>query len=127
MPVEDQVAQVYAATNGYLDRIDVDRVERFLTDLIESLRGSESDLLKQIAGGDWSDEIQKQLDQAVSQFAEDFGYDLDEEGHPLEDGDEPSPSRQTESRGDDEGDAGETGGAGDRARDSVEETAGATA
>ena len=28
LPVEDQVVQIYAATNGYLDRIDVDKVER---------------------------------------------------------------------------------------------------
>ena len=27
MPVEDQVVQLYAATNGYLDRIDVDKVD----------------------------------------------------------------------------------------------------
>ena len=29
MPVEEQVAAIYAATNGYLDRIDADRVEEF--------------------------------------------------------------------------------------------------
>ena len=29
MPVEEQVAAIYAATNGYLDRIDADRVEDF--------------------------------------------------------------------------------------------------
>jgi F-type H+-transporting ATPase subunit alpha len=84
MPVEDQVAQIYAATNGYLDRIVVGKVERFLAELTESLRGSESELLGKIADGDWGDETQKQLDEAIKQFAEDFGYDLDEEGHPLE-------------------------------------------
>jgi F-type H+-transporting ATPase subunit alpha len=93
LPVEAQVAQVYAATNGYLDRINVDRVETFLVDLTEYLRGNEPEILKKIAGGEWSDEIQQQLDKAVAQFAEDFGYDLDEEGHPLEDGDEPSTRR----------------------------------
>ncbi|HWE08584.1 MAG TPA: F0F1 ATP synthase subunit alpha [Solirubrobacteraceae bacterium] len=130
MPVEEQVAQVYAATNGYLDRINVDRVQAFLTDLTESLRGNEPDVLKKIAGGDWSDEIQKQLGQAVSQFAEDFGYDLDEEGHPLEDGEEPQPARQTESRSgsDGDGDGAQSGGGADEGgADSVEETAGATA
>jgi F-type H+-transporting ATPase subunit alpha len=84
MPVEVQVAQIYAATNGYLDRIVVDRVERFLRELVESLRGNAAEVLKQIAGGDWSDEVQQNLDKAVGQFAEDFGYDLDEEGHPIE-------------------------------------------
>jgi F-type H+/Na+-transporting ATPase subunit alpha len=43
------------------------------------------DTLKKLAEGDWSDETQKQLDDAVAQYAEDFGYDLDEEGHPLTD------------------------------------------
>jgi F-type H+/Na+-transporting ATPase subunit alpha len=95
MPIEDQVIQIYAATNGYLDRIVVDKVERFLTDLTESVRGNEPDLLKRIAGGDWSDETQQAADEAVSQFAEDFGYDLDEEGHPLEEGDEKARERSS--------------------------------
>ena len=33
MPVEEQVVQIFAATNGYVDRINVDRVTKFLTDL----------------------------------------------------------------------------------------------
>src|SRR5881227_1640813 len=56
MPVEDQVVQIFAATNGFLDRIDVDKVERFLGDLSDSVRGSEAELLKKIAEGDWSDQ-----------------------------------------------------------------------
>src|ERR1700744_1019607 len=46
MPAEDQAAQIYAAPNGYLDRIVVDKVERFLTGLTESLRGNEAELLE---------------------------------------------------------------------------------
>jgi F-type H+/Na+-transporting ATPase subunit alpha len=85
MPIEDQVVQIYAATNGYLDRIFLDKVERFLRDLTDSVRGNEPELLKKIHEGDWSDETQKSVDAAVKQFTEDFGYDLDEEGHPIED------------------------------------------
>jgi F-type H+/Na+-transporting ATPase subunit alpha len=84
LPVEDQVVQIYAATNGYLDRITVDKVERFLGELTDSVRGNEPDLLKKIAEDDWSDETQSQVGSAVEQFAEDFGFDLDEEGHPLD-------------------------------------------
>jgi len=84
MAVEDQVVQLFAATNGYLDRITVDKVERFLTELTDNVQGSEPELLKKVAGGDWSDETQGQVDKAVKQFAEDFGYDLDEEGHPID-------------------------------------------
>src|SRR5205807_494181 len=84
MSAEDQVIQIYAATNGYLDRILVDKVDKFLADLTEWVRGNEPELLKKIAGGDWSDESQSTVDTAVQRFAEDFGFDLDEEGHPLE-------------------------------------------
>ncbi|HEY5318676.1 MAG TPA: F0F1 ATP synthase subunit alpha [Solirubrobacteraceae bacterium] len=92
MAVEDQVVQLYAATNGYLDRIVVDKVERFLGEMTESVQGNEPELLKKIAGGDWSDDTVEQVDKALKQFAEDFGYDLDEEGHPIESGgDSPRP------------------------------------
>src|SRR5207302_6963345 len=53
LAVEDQVIQIYAATNGYLDRIVVDKVERFLADLTDSVGGNEPELLKKIAEGDW--------------------------------------------------------------------------
>jgi F-type H+/Na+-transporting ATPase subunit alpha len=89
LPVEDQVVQIYAATNGYVDRIETEKVSHFLADLAESVRGNEPELIKKIADGDWSDGTQSELEKAVSTFAEDFGYDLDEEGHPLEDDDEP--------------------------------------
>ncbi len=97
MPVEDQVVQIYAATNGYLDRITVEKVPRFLEGLTESVRGNEPELLKTIAGGDWSDESQSAVDKAVNAYAEDFGFDLDEEGHPLEeDDDEPRQAAASE-------------------------------
>jgi len=86
LPVELQVVQIYAATNGFLDRIVVDKVERFLEDLSDSIKVGEPDLLAKIAGGDWSDETVSALHAAVEQHAEDFGYDLDEEGHPLDEG-----------------------------------------
>jgi F-type H+-transporting ATPase subunit alpha len=84
MPVEDQVVQLYAATNGYLDRILVEKVPTFLADLVDNVRGIQPELLKKIADGDWEDATQTEVDKAVAQFAEDFGFDLDEEGHPLE-------------------------------------------
>ena len=88
LPVEDQVVQIYAATNGYLDRVLVDRVERFLANLTDLVRGNAPELLKKIAGGDWSEETQHEVDRLVKEFTEEFGYDLDEEGHPLEEGEE---------------------------------------
>jgi F-type H+-transporting ATPase subunit alpha len=98
MSVEDQVVQIFAATNGYLDRITVDKVNRFLTDLTDHVRGNDPELLGKIAGGDWDESTQNEVDKAVRGFAEDFGYDLDEEGHPLEDGEQDDrPQRRSES------------------------------
>jgi F-type H+-transporting ATPase subunit alpha len=85
LPVEDQVLQIFAATSGFLDRIDADRVPEFLTELTERCHSEHGELRSKIAGGDWSDEVQKQAHAAVEAFAADFGYDLDEEGQPLED------------------------------------------
>ncbi len=84
LAVEVQVIQIYAATNGYVDRINVDRVEHFLSGLGDSVKATNAELLAKIAGGDWSEETVAAVDAAVKQYAEDFGYDLDEEGHPMD-------------------------------------------
>ena len=76
---------MYAATNGFVDRIDASRVAEFHQGLVERLHAEIAEVLKKIAEGDWSDEVQKALDDAIAQYAEDFGYDLDEEGHALSD------------------------------------------
>ena len=83
LPVEVQVAQIYAATSGALDRILVDRVPEFLDGLTQRVKAEAAPTLARIAEGDWSDETQAELDKAVKGFADDFGYDLDEEGQPL--------------------------------------------
>jgi F-type H+-transporting ATPase subunit alpha len=106
MSAEDQVVQIYAATNGFLDRIVVDKVDRFLSGLTGDVRGNEPELLKKVAEGDWSDETQEAVHKAVERFAEDFGYDLDEEGHPLEQDDiDQVPDRRSESDSDGDGDS----------------------
>jgi F-type H+/Na+-transporting ATPase subunit alpha len=86
LPVEEQVVQVYAATNGFLDRIDADKVPDFLDGLSQRLRSESRDVLEAIAGGDWSDDTQEKTRAALEQYADDFGYDLDEEGGALEEG-----------------------------------------
>ena len=104
LSVEDQVVQVYAATNGYLDRINVDRVEEFLRGLTERMHSEGGDVLGKIAEGDWSDETQKAVADAVSKFADDFGYDLDEEGLPVDQGDDAGEEKRP-ARDEDSGDS----------------------
>jgi F-type H+/Na+-transporting ATPase subunit alpha len=84
LPVEDQTVQIFAATNGFLDRLNVERVTEFLLGLTERMHSEHADIGAKIAGGDWSDETQKAVRDAVEAFAKDFGYDLDEEGQPLD-------------------------------------------
>jgi F-type H+/Na+-transporting ATPase subunit alpha len=84
VPAAEQVAIIYAATNGYIDRVSVERVPDFHEQLVGRLRAEASDLLEAIGGGDWSDETQSRLDDLVKEFSDDFGYDLDEEGRPVD-------------------------------------------
>ena len=88
VPVADQVIQIYAATNGYLDRITVEKVEEFLEGLTQRMHAEQQELRRKIASGEWDDDIEQAVDAAVKDFAGDFGYDLDEEGQPLEEGEE---------------------------------------
>lgn len=130
MAVEDQVAVVYAATNGYVDRIDADRVAEFHEGLVERMHSEISDTLEKIAEGNWDDDTQKKLDEAIAQFAEDFGYDLDEEGHPLE---EDSPDKDTRERSksksssDEDSDGSEDSDDDEKSEEETEEREGATA
>jgi F-type H+-transporting ATPase subunit alpha len=91
LAVEDQTVQIYAATNGYLDRLNADRVGEFLIGLTERMHSQHSDVREKIAGGDWSDETQSAVKEAVASYAQDFGYDLDEEGQPMDDDAAPAP------------------------------------
>jgi len=115
LAVEDQVIQVFAATNGFVDRIKVDRVPEFLAQLTDRFHSEHEEVLGKIGDGDWSDETQETVRNAVAEFADDFGYDLDEEGQPLEDRDETTREqegirrREASADGDGDGDGGETG------------------
>src|ERR1700750_1907009 len=123
LAVEDQVAVVFAATNGFLDRVDADKVGEFNEGLIERLHADAKDTLDKIREGEWSDEIQEALRNSIEQFGDDFGYDLDEEGHPLT---EDSEMQETERRRGSRDDS-EEEDSGDSEREDEEETVGAEA
>jgi F-type H+-transporting ATPase subunit alpha len=93
--VADQVLHVYAATNGFVDRIVVDKVPDFLDGLTQRFHSEGSDLREKISGGDWSDETQEGLKKLIAEFADDYGYDLDEDGQPLEEGADADSTRAT--------------------------------
>jgi len=84
--VEDQVAQIYSGTGGYLDRIKTERIRDFHESLIQRLHSEQDDLMKKIVDGKWDDSIEQQLGDAIAEAIDDFGPDFDEEGEPLEEG-----------------------------------------
>jgi F-type H+/Na+-transporting ATPase subunit alpha len=69
MPVEEQVAILWAATNGYLEDVPVDQVQAFEADYLDNLRTAHSDLLQQIATEKaLSDELIASLRNATEDF-----------------------------------------------------------
>ena len=85
LAVADQVIQVYAATNGYLDRILTAKVPEFLEGLrqrvhAEALGAAREDRRGRLVGRDPGGRRRR----SCAEFADDFGYDLDEEGQPTE-------------------------------------------
>jgi F-type H+/Na+-transporting ATPase subunit alpha len=87
MPVAEQVASIFAGTEGYLDRIKTDRVTEFLERLVERLHSESKDLVERInESGQLSDEDAEALGKSIAQAIDDFGPDFDKEGNPLEEG-----------------------------------------
>jgi F-type H+-transporting ATPase subunit alpha len=69
VPVEEQVAIIWAATNGFLDDVAVEDVRAFENDYIENLRTAHPDILKRIATEKaLSDELTAALKSATQNF-----------------------------------------------------------
>jgi len=86
LSVGEQVVSIFAGTGGHLDRLKVERVRDFLEAAISRLKSENEDLMERLNNGDWGDEEEKELDEALAESVDDFGPDLDEDGQPLEEG-----------------------------------------
>jgi F-type H+/Na+-transporting ATPase subunit alpha len=84
--VADQVAAIYSGTGGYLDRIKTERVKEFHQALIQRLHSEQSEVMGKINDGEWDEQIEEALGNAIAEAIDDFGPDFDEEGQPLEEG-----------------------------------------
>src|SRR5205085_240393 len=84
--VADQVAAIYSGTAGWLDRIKTERVKEFHDFMLQRIHAEQSELMQKIADGDWDDQIEETLAQAIREALDDFGCDFDEEGQELEEG-----------------------------------------
>jgi F-type H+-transporting ATPase subunit alpha len=71
-PLEEQVAAIWTATNGFLDKVDVDDVPRFNSEMIDALRagGKVLDAIRE--SGELSDESEAELRSTLESLAESF-------------------------------------------------------
>jgi F-type H+-transporting ATPase subunit alpha len=73
MSTEKQVVIIYAASQGYLDDIDLESVKEFEIGLLEHFESKHSDLLGEIVStGDISDDLSKKMNSAVEEFKKKF-------------------------------------------------------
>ncbi|HEX2788198.1 MAG TPA: F0F1 ATP synthase subunit alpha [Ignavibacteria bacterium] len=73
MPVEQQVAIIYATTKGYLDELPVSSVKKYEADLLTQLTSMNQDILTEIAEKKvMSDETEKRLNDVLKEFTERF-------------------------------------------------------
>ncbi|OGL72103.1 F0F1 ATP synthase subunit alpha, partial [Candidatus Uhrbacteria bacterium RIFCSPHIGHO2_02_FULL_54_11] len=73
MPFEEQVAVIFAVTQGHVDRVAVERVGEFEIGLLEYLRGSKAELLKKMnEEKNLTEEIEKELNAACSEYVKMF-------------------------------------------------------
>jgi F-type H+-transporting ATPase subunit alpha len=87
LSVSEQIASIYSGTGGFLDRINTERVQPFLADLLGRLKAEQAELMGRIEStGELSDEDEAALGAAIAEMIDDFGPDFDAEGQPLEAG-----------------------------------------
>jgi len=73
VPVERQVAIIYAGTNGYIDEIPIDHVARYEKELLETMELKHKDILNTIAETkELDDETAGKLKKALEDFTNSF-------------------------------------------------------
>ena len=73
MSVANQVVIIYAASKGYLDDINLDKVKDFETGLLEHFQSKYSDALDELhKTGDIGEDLEKKMDSAIEEFKKTF-------------------------------------------------------
>ncbi len=72
MPVEEQVAIVYASTKGFIDGVPMTKTKEFEMEYLHSLRTQHKELLVQLAAGKLDDTITGTLEEVAKNLAEQF-------------------------------------------------------
>ena len=73
MTTEKQVAIIYAASQGYLDDVELDSVKEFEVGLLEHFDAKHPECLAEISSsGDISDDLGKKMNNAIEEFKKSF-------------------------------------------------------
>ncbi|HCV42420.1 MAG TPA: F0F1 ATP synthase subunit alpha [Bacteroidetes bacterium] len=73
MPVEKQVVSIYAGTNGFLDEIPIEHVQRYEREILEMMELKHADLLALIAEKkDLSEDVVARLKTVLKEFTDSF-------------------------------------------------------
>ena len=77
MPVERQIMSIYAGTRGFLDEFPVDAVAKFEREMLQFVEARHPDLFREIAAKKTiSAELDQRIEQALKEFAAEFGKTL---------------------------------------------------
>lgn len=68
MPVGNQVAVIYAVSNGYANDVEVKNIKTWENKFHDFMNRSKNSLLEKIAKGQWSEEVENELKEAISEF-----------------------------------------------------------
>ncbi|HDH09622.1 MAG TPA: F0F1 ATP synthase subunit alpha [Chloroflexi bacterium] len=68
MPVEEEIAIIFAASQGYLDDVPLEEIRDFERQLLRFLREHYEPLLYRLAAGNWDREIEAELRKAIEEF-----------------------------------------------------------
>jgi F-type H+/Na+-transporting ATPase subunit alpha len=73
MPVEEQVVAIFLGTRGHLDTVPVEDVQRFEQEILEHMKASHEEILKEIRESKkLSEELEEKLTNAVNEFKKGF-------------------------------------------------------
>ncbi|MEK7218469.1 MAG: F0F1 ATP synthase subunit alpha, partial [Patescibacteria group bacterium] len=73
VPVGEQVAVIYAGTNGHLDSIPVDQVKKFQSEFLAFLASKHANVLEQL-GKEITPDTEETLKRLIGSFKSEKGY-----------------------------------------------------
>jgi len=74
MPVEEQVAVIYAGVNGFLDKLPVESITEFEKEYLHFMRNEHPEILQEIREKkELSDELMERMNKVIKEFVDEFG------------------------------------------------------